>query len=411
MPLTLNSLSALQVIRSMRRKELLASPTDRCDILRADPAPQLRWSQRHLHEQLAFLRPVAEADELWPIYVLSPSRDGAPQMDGCIVTQCAKHLPSDSFIKVSDGVAISSPELAYIEAARVMDPVVHLLLGMELCGRFSRSAVKPRSGGVVYGLEPVTSVEKLRAYANSASSLWGTTKALENIDRIVENAWSPMEAIVAALFLLPPEELGYGLDPLALNPRADAKSEVLAITEKATRIPDLFFKGTSVGINYDGEDHFGLEAIAKTAARSALEPGNASLAREAKASLAEARQKIVADKRRDRDLSAMGLSVFPVTSEDLLERGGLDRVALLAIQAIEGEGSRHLARAKAAIASPILARARQNLIWSLLPGRISVDAARQLKRFMEGSSGNQELYRLSYEREDGTMRFIALDAV
>ena len=151
-----------------------------------------------------------------------------------------------------------------------------------------------------------------------------------------------MEALLAALLVLPGNELRYDLWPFALNPRKEASEHIMAYTHASSRVPDILFSGTSIGLNYDGEDHFGLWRIAETAAAAERDPGNGHLAEEAVRALADARQRIIADKRRDRDLEALGYVVMPVTKEDLQERGGLDRVIKQVIDAIEREGTRNL---------------------------------------------------------------------
>ena len=102
----------------------------------------------------------------------------------------------------------------------------------------------------------------------------------------------------------------------------------------------------------------------------------------------------MADKRRDRDLLVQGLSVLPVTKEDLLERGGLDRVMLQAMSIIERLGQGDYTRQKQALRRKKLAEERQKLIWSLLPGKRGRALSRELAegRVPEMIVHDEEIY-------------------
>ena len=317
-----------------------------------------------------------------PLHTLSPTKAARLQLKGVKSAFRSTPQPKGSFVDLGNGIVMSSPELLFAEMANVMEPVVHLLLGMELCGRFSRDPVDPRNGSIVYDVDPATSIERLRAFAQDAPGIRGARKALHTIDQLVANAWSPMEALLAALLVLPDNELRYDLWPFALNPRKEASEHIMAYTHASSRVPDILFSGTSIGLNYDGEDHFGLWRIAETAAAAERDPGNGHLAEEAVRALADARQRIIADKRRDRDLEALGYVVMPVTKEDLQERGGLDRVIKQVIDAIEREGTRNLEAQRQMLEDESLTQMRQLFIWSLMPGASARGARERLKELL-----------------------------
>ncbi len=378
MQLTLSSSSALAVTRLLRAGRDARAFSNHTDLTAPVPTG-VRWSRKELGEELARFGDAAGFSPERPLSVLVPRKEDRLRMTGITNVICQSELPEGALINLGNGLCMSGPELLFVEMGRMMEPVVHLLLGMELCGRFSRDPLDPRNGDAVYDVEPITSVKRLRAFAREAHAVRGATNALATIDRIVENAWSPMEALLAALLVLPSEELGYDLWPITLNPRGAASEALENITGNAGRVPDVMFKGTKVGLNYDGEDHFKLYRIAIAAERAALEPGNAQLQHEVEAALAEARARVVDDKRRDRELAAMGYHVMPVTYEDLAESGGLDRVIALAIGAIKQEGSRKCKSARM-LAHPELAHARQELIWSLMPGKQALEAHARLAK-------------------------------
>ncbi|MBQ9058273.1 MAG: hypothetical protein IJ125_03710 [Atopobiaceae bacterium] len=307
--------------------------------------------------------------------------------------------PNKAFIQLENGLAISGPELMFIELARVMDPAIHLLLGMELCGRFSRSADDPRNGTITYDIEPVTNVNRLRAFATEASWIRGTKQALETIERIVENAWSPMEAILAALIVTPVYNLGYGLDPIVLNPRKQLSERMSRSSSVDSRVPDIMFEKTNIGINYDGDDHFRLHDIATAAVYADRHPGDSAAIRQLDDTLRETRRRIVDDKHRDRDLMSMGLTVFPVTREDLEEPGGCDRLMSQVIEVMESTADRDLSLQKQMLLHPSIAKARQDFIWSIMPGNKSLNARKRLEAITAASPSVND-FSITYEVDE-----------
>ncbi len=173
------------------------------------------------------------------------------------------------------------------------------------------------------------------------------------------------------LAVLPGSMLGYDLWPVDLNVRVATGNGAT----KSERVPDLVFRGTEVGLNYDGEDHLPLQEIVDAAMQLAASPGDESSQKALDRALREVRESAVSDKRRDRDLGASGLTVFAVTKEDLYERGGLDRLMLQVIDAIEHTGKRRLNKQRVMLESELLSAMRQELIWSLLPGRVGLEHA------------------------------------
>ena len=155
-----------------------------------------------------------------------------------------------------------------------------------------------------------------------------------------------MEALVAALLELDHGHLGYDLGPLELNPRVQTG-------EKSTRVPDIFFTGTHLGINYDSSMHL------------------------------DDRDRLVDDKRRTRELLSAGVSVLPMTSEDLSEKGGFDRLARQVMNFLEASEGRGVSRQRAFMARKRVQKERQELIWSLMPG----DRGARISRVAAGGGG------------------------
>lgn len=245
-------------------------------------------------------------------------------------------LPANHVIEVADGVQISCPELLFIELGTIMSPVVQLLVGLELCGRFSRCGAEPRNGPVTFGVKQVTTAKKIRAYLANANDVAGLERSRRIAEWLMDEAWSPQESVVDALARMPLHELGYELGELRLNPRVMAGGDAELLVAKRSRVPNTLVVGTSVGFNYHGGPHFGEDFD---------EDAEPNFQQNGVTAIGPLRASIVTDKHRDRDLLVQGLSVLPVTKEDLLERGGLDCVMLQAMSIIERLGQSDSTRA------------------------------------------------------------------
>lgn len=372
MQLTLNGLSALKVLRQLRRDSSWSvDRASRACLPSPEAGVRGRWSRADIESLLAGHGLSSSFSEEAPLHVAVPRPSDRLRNKGIKNTVYTHGLPCDAFLDLGSGLYVSSPELLFVELSSVMSFEVHLLLGMELCGSFSRDPDKPREGGVAYNVPAVTSVEKLRSFIESCHGVKGTVQSRKTLEWLQDGAWSPMEAVVAMLAVLPGSMLGYDLWPVDLNVRVATGNGAT----KGERVPDLVFRGTEVGLNYDGEDHLPLQEIVDAAMQLAASPGDESSQKALDRALCEVRESAVSDKRRDRDLGASGLTVFAVTKEDLYERGGVDRLMLQVIDAIEHTGKRRLNKQRVMLESELLSAMRQELIWSLLPGRVGLEHA------------------------------------
>lgn len=349
MQLALSGLTALRVWRAIRAGKLPGVRVGaRVDLPAPDPAPASRWTQKAF--DLAFLGIDEPIDQKRPLHIAVPDAKLRIRTRG---TACSvfTRIPAGSFVDVGHGVAIACPELVFAEMGAAMSRPVQLLLGYELCDGYSRDDVDPREGEIAYSVDPLTTPEAIGEYLEGCRHMPQIWQSREALPYLLGNAWSPIEAIIAQMIVLDPCESGYGLGEIELNRRVGA-------AKKGSRVPDILFAGTHVGLNYDGGGHFGLDDVIAAAGTD----------RE-KEVVAKARSKIVDDKRRDRELLVAGYSVIAVTSEDLYEPGGLDAVMAQVIELIERETGRELTEQRDFLNDERMASRRQRFLWSLLPGK------------------------------------------
>ena len=379
MKLTVGLSDALRITRALRARRVDLHCLPHGKLQAPDPSPAKRWSAQAVDcDALLLSEP---PNPKTPVEVIVGRFDKAPRTKLLHVNTLRDWLlPQNSFIRVSNEIWIPRPEMLFAQMGSLLSPIEHLALALELCGTYTLDAREPYHGASTFGIAPATSEEEIRAFLSSypQAHIWGMQQARSIEPLIADNSWSPMETSVAAVLSAPVKSQGYGLGPLVLNKRFAGSSAFVGA--RASRVPDILFAGTHVGFNYDSSDHLPIDTVAHAGLNLGMNPGSRTRERELDRATRDVRHKFVDDRRRDRELIAAGLQVISVTSEDLYEPGGMDALARWAMGRIEAEGARNLLTQREALASQDLARTRQLLLWSLLPGRHGDMARGELER-------------------------------
>ena len=374
MQITFNKYTALRIIRAIRSGAASPLPANglstmpNTKLLPPDPSPRTRWSKTLLGLSHFGIPDDFSSRSPLDIAVSAPEQRLKTQRAHNTIYAREGGIPNNSFIDLGDGTAISGPELTFVEMASVMDLPQLALLGFELCGAFSRNPINPRNGDVALHVEPATSVAKISAFLNETKWVRGTENARWALDIIADNAWSPMESVIATLACLPVECFGYGIESCILNERAETPGSLREATAKSSRVPDILFSGTRVGINYDGAVHLDLDSVVNAAMEAERHPETAFGQATLEETVRQVRAKAVDDIRRNRELAASGYIVLPVVKEDLYEEGGLDRVMAQVFEALETFGHVDMSTQRRALVPKFIRSRRQRLIWSLIPG-------------------------------------------
>jgi len=364
--------SALAILRAMRCGVLPGGiPADRVDMAAPDPSPRKRWTRTVL-DRIPHID-LLTAGNSRPLHVAVPTKSSRIWAEGVESVVLERRLPEKTFMPVGEGLFIPCPELLFLLMDRYMDPLSQLMLGLELCGSFSRDPVRPLDGDARLGIVPVASAEKIRTFADAAT-LRGHDQSRELAACLADNAWSPGEALVAAWAALPFLELGYGLGPIQLNDRIAAEGDLATFAAKKSRVPDILLAGTKVGINYDGGGHLDLSKVISAASALGSNPGDSHTSVELNEASRAVRDKYVDDRRRDRELGAAGYQVFVATKEDLYEPGGLDRLMGQCMFALRNAGVEGLGPLIGSLKSRAIVKARQSMLDRVLVGRGESDA-------------------------------------
>lgn len=361
MPITFDKGTALRILRAMRSGSLsMPGRRARTGIVGPTPPEGVRWTRRRVLSELPGVIGASLGDA--GVDVAVPRVEDRLKAKGVRNTVYEKAVLGKSFILLRDGLAIPTPELLFFEMREEHDVLGLALLGMELCGGYAlpwNGVGKP-----AYGVKPVTTAERLRSFIRRAPSLPGIDRAREAAGLVQDNCWSPMEAPLVAFAGDGPDGLGFGIGKVIVNRREGARDPSLA--SKESRVPDIMFEDTPVGINYDGGGHYDIDRVARAALAAACEVGRADIWKELEAVKREVRAKYADDRRRERDLWADGLTVFTATKEDLYEEGALDLLMAQVIEAIHRTTGRDMGRQREVLLDPETARRRQELLRSAL---------------------------------------------
>lgn len=368
MHLTVNKNSALRILRIVRKRAGKRGLTlRRVPLSRPDPSPRARWNGALLEKIASPWDARALDQQRLSICVdCEGHRLGSKLVENTVYRE---KLPRESFVPLDETLAISCPELLFVELANQLAPSEHLQLGFELCGTFCRDPYDPLGGSVAYNLPALTSVERIGGYLDSCGRVNGKSRARRTLALLADNAWSPMESAIATMVSLPLRENGYGFGRCTLNPRITPSAALSRAAKKASRVPDIMIAGTCVGLNYDGEYHLDLNALVDAAVSFGNEPWSRTRELKLQDVKARVRAQVIDDNRRNRELIADGLIVFPVFKEDLYDEDGFDGTMMQVMQAMQLYGAWEDDGRMELIASEAARKERRELLTSMLPGK------------------------------------------
>lgn len=207
----------------------------------------------HLLFAKAGLRPAPKADTLPPLRAHVQPTD----------------LPAGSILRLSEHVAIVSPELCFLQMATRFSLDRLILTGYELCGTYALlpNPDNPEKNIVAERTALCTPADMANILAHPIADR--NRRARIAAAHILPNAASPMEAKLAMLLMLPTAMGGYALPRPALNPELPLGKDARALYPHSTVRPDLYWEAARFDVEYDGDMHEGEESRTKDAGRRA----------------------------------------------------------------------------------------------------------------------------------------------
>ena len=210
------------------------------------------------------------------------------------VTSCFwSDLPERSFIDAGNGFLVSTPEFCFLQMANRLSVTQLMMLGYELCGTY----VLVDKGPAPRRDAPLTTVAKLRAFAEGAPNARGRKKALRALRSVLDRSASPMESVLAMLLSLPYSLGGYGLAQPSLNFRVDVPPRFRKLADRTYCACDLCWPEARLAVEYDSRLHH-------------ADP-----------------ERQESDARRRSTLTSLGFTVVTVSRAQAMDSGSFNRLA------------------------------------------------------------------------------------
>lgn len=207
---------------------------------------------------------LAEPRPWWlerPLHVLVPHNSVRRASNEAVSHVEGGTLPPRSTLDSMNGFRVCSPELCFVQMATLWNLPKLIELGFELCGAYDLSDNSYRT------CAPLTSVEKLTAYANSLDKTHGKRKAIKALRYVANGSASSRETILTMLLTLPYRMGGYGLKQPLLNHRIDLGRRERRIAGKNYLVCDLYWPEAKLDVEYDGGNHEDPEQMLKDSMR------------------------------------------------------------------------------------------------------------------------------------------------
>ena len=218
---------------------------------------------------------LAKADD---IHLLLDSRAKRRSTVGAVCHATPCHLPEQSFMHISDDVFVASPELLFVLEANRLDLIETILLGFEICGRYSappaslatrlekisRKAAKEFAERGFFDRPPLTNTRKIGAFLEKLEGIHGIRTAAAALPHIIDGSASPMESIAAMLLCLPFRYGGFGIEQPIMNARVDMTGKIASLSAVESYECDMLWPKANLVVEYDSElEHTSKQRIAK----------------------------------------------------------------------------------------------------------------------------------------------------
>lgn len=165
-----------------------------------------------------------------------------------------REFPAGSLMRLQGNILVPSFEQYFIQKARTLDFEQLVLLGIELCGRYAHRTPGVGSTACEYLVDPVSSSDSLLAHIERSSGMSGTKQARAAARWIIDNAYSPREAVIALEQYLKPQYGGRGYPKPQLNVEVCVPAPLRRLTARDMFMPDIYWDGM-LDVEYDSGYH------------------------------------------------------------------------------------------------------------------------------------------------------------
>lgn len=197
-----------------------------------------------------------------PLHVIAPESAKRKKSKGEIGHLLSVDVPEGAVLDTRNGFCVCSPEFTFVLVASEFAIPKLIEVGCELCGTYDTW------GGGCRECSPLTTVERLFAFAEAAEGVRGRKKALRALKYVVEGSASPRETVLTLLLCLPYNLGGYGIETPLLNHRIEFTKNARKLVGKRYCKCDLCWPDAMLAIEYEGEEsHTGIEHVSKDSMR------------------------------------------------------------------------------------------------------------------------------------------------
>lgn len=291
-----------------------------------------------------------------PLELGTFSRNRRPPLKSVHVRLLNAELPEGSFVRIDPDLFISSPELIACQMAKDATVMQLAQLIMELCGSYSLRPLADEDD-CAFQIEAVTTVERIRAFANQVPRIPGRAKLKAALDLALDDSASPAETWLALSMGTPIDQGGWGLGPFVMNRQVKAPEHLAPYVTRSTCYVDVYSPVLHAGFEYMGANWHLDPALAGMVTGAWLDQWRREQA-----------SKATDDLRRLRDLQSIGVAIIPVTAADLRTPEAADRIAWAMAHAGEQRGAWDTQAWLASLDMATGRIARSRLLDELSPG-------------------------------------------
>lgn len=228
-----------------------------------DPSPVAASSRAHPKPGN---RPAIKLDDLdnfdEPLHIVVADSNDRVRTEGVRSHVWTGVFSAGSFVKLSAGAYVSSPERSFMEMAGELSLIELIRYGYVLCSKYAYD----NSERGFHERPPVTTVQSIARFAEKTGSRNGAKNAARALRFIANTSASPMETNLVMSLCLPRMIGGYGLELPELNPRVEARTK--GLIERDHFSCDLYWRKRRIAVEYDSrEHHSGAEAETRDSSR------------------------------------------------------------------------------------------------------------------------------------------------
>ena len=200
-----------------------------------------------------------------PLHVMVGKDDARRTRKTMKVHMFTGQTPEGCFVRIDDGIIVSSPEFCFLQMANLLPLAGLIELGYELCGTYSIPAAGdpnvPERGFHIR--RPLTSAKRLAAFLDRMPGAKGHQNAVKAAHHILEGSASPMETKLSIILTLPYRLGGFGFPSPELNRRVVPSKTDKRFSSKESYVLDLFWPSHGFAVEYDSAIfHTGQKQIA-----------------------------------------------------------------------------------------------------------------------------------------------------